>query len=106
MSTHFDYDVFISRSSKDKPAGRELSRRGRMKQDGLHVWLDEWEISPGDMIGLKISQGLERSRTLPWSCRTLISRRNGHSHFRQPDSLDECDGLFAAAWQKYETNCV
>lgn len=35
-----------------------------MKQDGLREWLDEWEIQPGDMIGLKISQGLERSRTL------------------------------------------
>jgi hypothetical protein len=62
MSTQFDYDVFISHSSKDKPVVRELANR--LKQDGLRVWLDEWEIQPGDMIGLKIQQGLERSRTL------------------------------------------
>lgn len=41
---------------------RELANR--LKQDRLRVWLDEWEIQPGDMIGLKIQQGLERSRTL------------------------------------------
>jgi hypothetical protein len=50
MSTQFDYDVFISHSSKDKPVVRELANR--LKQDGLRVWLDEWEIQPGDMIGL------------------------------------------------------
>lgn len=31
-----------------------------MKQDGLRVWLDEWEIQPGDLIGLRISQGRKR----------------------------------------------
>ncbi len=62
MNTQFTYDVFISHSSKDKPVVRELANR--LQQAGLRVWLDEWEIQPGDMIGLKISQGLERSRTL------------------------------------------
>ena len=58
----FAYDVFISHSSKDKPAVRELAQR--LKADGLRVWFDEWEIKPGDMIGLKIEQALEQSRTL------------------------------------------
>ena len=62
MSTHFKYDVFLSHSAKDKPVVRELANR--LKQDGLRVWLDEWEIQPSDMIGLKIQHGLERSRTL------------------------------------------
>jgi len=39
MSAHFDYDVFISHSSKDKPVVLELANR--LKQDGLRVWLDE-----------------------------------------------------------------
>jgi len=39
MSAHFDYDVFLSHSSKDKPVVRELANR--LKQDGLRVWLDE-----------------------------------------------------------------
>ena len=44
------------------PVEREPANR--LKADGLRVWLDEWEIKPGDLIGLKIEQGLERSRTL------------------------------------------
>lgn len=62
MAETFKYDVFISHSSKDKPAVRELAER--LKANGLRLWLDEWEIKPGDMIGLKVEQGLEQSRTL------------------------------------------
>jgi len=62
MSSDFTYDVFLSHSSKDKPVVRELAQR--LKADGLRVWFDEWEIEPGDPIGLKIEQGLEQSRAL------------------------------------------
>lgn len=62
MSETFEYDVLISHSSKDKPVVRELAER--LKRDGLRVWLDDWEIRPGDLIGLKIQHGLESSRTL------------------------------------------
>src|SRR5271165_1227080 len=58
----FAYDVFLSHSSKDKPAVRELAER--LKADGLRVWLDEWVIQPGDMIGLKVEEGLMQSRSL------------------------------------------
>ncbi len=58
----FEYDVFLSHSSHDKPVVRELAER--LKGDGLRVWLDDWVIQPGDMIGLKVEQGLESSRTL------------------------------------------
>ncbi len=61
MNEQFKYDVFISHSAKDKPAARELAER--LRKDGLRVWLDEWEIKPGDGILLKIQQGLEQSRT-------------------------------------------
>jgi len=62
MSSDFTYDVFLSYSSKDKPVVRELAER--LKADGLRVWFDEWEIEPGDMVSLKIEQGLEQSRAL------------------------------------------
>ncbi len=58
----FEYDVFISHSSRDKPAVRELAER--LKRDGLRVWLDEWEIGPGDSIFSKVEHGLEQSRVL------------------------------------------
>jgi TIR domain len=58
----FEYDVFISHSSKDKPVVRQLAER--LRGDGLRVWLDEWIIQPGDSIPLAIENGLEQSRTL------------------------------------------
>ena len=57
--SNFIYDVFISHSSKDKVAVRNLAER--LKSDGLKVWFDECEIKPGDLIPLKINKGLEQS---------------------------------------------
>jgi hypothetical protein len=39
------FDVFLSHNSKDKPVVRRLSKA--MKARGLRVWLDEWELVPG-----------------------------------------------------------
>ena len=58
----FEYDVFLSHSSKDKPIVRALAER--LRDDGLRVWLDEWVIQPEDMISLAIENDLEKSRTL------------------------------------------
>ena len=62
MGSEFEYDVFLSYSSKDKEKAHALAKR--LKQDGLRVWLDAWAIRPGDSIPLKIQQGLEQSRVL------------------------------------------
>jgi WD40 repeat protein len=62
MPPDLKYDVFLSHSSKDKPIVRELANY--LKDQGVRVWLDESEIQPGDLIGLKINEGLEQSRTL------------------------------------------
>ncbi len=62
MFDQFEYEVFLSHATADKPAVRELAER--MKGDGLRVWFDEWVIQPGDSIPLAIEQGLESSRTL------------------------------------------
>jgi len=60
--TPFAFDVFLSHSAKDKDTVRELAQR--LKDDGLRVWFDEWEIKPGDSIPVKIEEGLEHSRVL------------------------------------------
>jgi hypothetical protein len=62
MSTTFDYDVFLSYSTKDKEVVHDLAER--LKNDGVRVWLDVWVIQPGDSIPLKIQHGIEQSRTL------------------------------------------
>ena len=62
MPADFQYDVFLSHSSKDKQVVRDVAER--LRKDGLRVWFDEWEIRPGDSIPAKIEEGLERSRVL------------------------------------------
>ena len=69
MSDRFEYDIFLSHSSKDKPAVRKLATR--LRQDGVRVWFDEWNIEPGDSIPLKVEQGLEDSQAL-----VLVMSRN------------------------------
>ncbi len=48
--------IFLSHSSKDKELVRRLAND--LKQAGLEVWLDEWEIKVGDSITHKIDRGL------------------------------------------------
>ena len=62
MADAFQYDVFLSHSSKDKSVVRPLA--GRLREDGLKVWFDEWVLKPGDSIPAKIEEGLEHSRVL------------------------------------------
>jgi signal transduction histidine kinase len=52
----------MSHNSVDKLRVRKLAQR--LKQAGLRVWFDEWNIQPGDDIFLAIERGLEVSRTL------------------------------------------
>jgi DNA-directed RNA polymerase subunit RPC12/RpoP len=62
MRHSFPFDVFVSHNSKDKPRVRQLAER--LKQAGLRVWFDEWNILSGDIIALKVDEGLEQSRVL------------------------------------------
>jgi small GTP-binding protein len=62
MADEFKYDVFLSHSSKDKEVVRAIAEQ--LRADGLCVWLDDWEIRPGDSIPAKVEEGLEHSRVL------------------------------------------
>lgn len=62
MSGEFKYDVFLSHNANDKPQVRRLAER--LEAAGLRVWLDESVIKPGDIIALKVDEGLEQSRVL------------------------------------------
>lgn len=62
MPVLFKFDIFLSYSSQDRTAVRRLARR--LKADGLRIWFDEWEVSPGDLITQRIEEGLDASRTL------------------------------------------
>jgi hypothetical protein len=58
----FAFDVFLSHNHADKPRVRRLAER--LRAAGLRVWFDEWVIRPGDIIALKVDEGLEPSRVL------------------------------------------
>ena len=64
----FLYDVFLSHNHADKPRVRRLAERlkaaGVQMEAGLRLWLDEWVIQAGDIIALKVDEGLEQSRVL------------------------------------------
>lgn len=54
--------VFISYSSKDKAFVEKLS--SRLVENHIGVWLDKWEMKPGDSLIDKIQKGLEDSSYL------------------------------------------
>lgn len=55
------YDVFISHASEDKDdVVRPLAHA--LRDAGLSVWYDEFELKIGDSLRKKIDQGLARSR--------------------------------------------
>jgi hypothetical protein len=56
------HDVFMSHDSLDKEVVRDLAIR--LRDRGLRVWFDEWEVRIGDSIPSKIAAGLEGSRVL------------------------------------------
>jgi hypothetical protein len=72
--TEFKYDVFLSHSSRDKDAVRDIANR--LKSDGVRVWFAPWEINSDAPLALegegsgvrvkaeKIEDGLEHSRVL------------------------------------------
>lgn len=62
MDDTFQYDVFLSYNKADKLQVRRLAVR--LKAVGVRVWLDEWVIQAGDIIALKVDEGLEQSRVL------------------------------------------
>ncbi len=50
--------LFMSHNHRDKPRVRVLSRQ--LQLAGADVWLDEWQMRPGDSIPLKVNEGLEK----------------------------------------------
>ena len=59
--TIIDYDVFISHASEDKDeVVRPLAYA--LKEEGLKVWYDEFELKIGDSLRRKIDMGLARSK--------------------------------------------
>ena len=74
---HFNYDVFLSHSAKDKQVVRAVAER--LREAGLRLWFDEWVLKPGDSLSSgerarvrasQIEEGLEHSSAVPLAHRT------------------------------------
>ena len=57
-----NFDVFLSHSAKDREFVSSLATD--LMEAGLHVWLDQWNIRPGDSFAEAIDQALKQSRFL------------------------------------------
>ena len=61
IDTNKEYDVFISHASEDKESVvRPLTIA--LKNKGINVWYDEFELKIGDSLRRKIDQGLSKSK--------------------------------------------
>lgn len=83
-----DFDVFISHASEDKDeVVRPLAEA--LRQGGLDVWYDEFELRIGDSLRRKIDSGLARSRFGVVVC--------SQDFFRKGWTNYELDGLVTRA---------
>ena len=106
--------VFISHAGEDKTFVREFSTR--LKEKGVDVWFDEWEILPGDkLIGKIFEEGIghcdafiivlsKTSVGKPWVVEELdaaLVRRINQGIKIIPVRIDKCEvpvALQATAW--------
>lgn len=58
----FEFDVFLSHNSKDKPAVEELARLLRDEYQ-IKSWLDKWNLVPGDSWQQAIEEALDQCQT-------------------------------------------
>jgi hypothetical protein len=80
------WDVFISHASEDKESAA-LPLALALRQAGVHVWLDRFELKLGDSLREKIDEGLANSRYGV----VILSPR----FFSKKWTRAELDGLFA-----------
>lgn len=57
-----EYDVFLSHASEDIAWCEHLAER--LRNEGVRVWFDRWELQPGDHLLVRLNEGLEQSRKM------------------------------------------
>lgn len=58
----YSYDVFLSHASEDVEWCKLFAER--LRNDGVRVWFDYWEINPGDLFLARLNDGLKNSRKM------------------------------------------
>lgn len=57
-----EYDVFLSHASEDTAWCEKLSER--LRDAGVRVWFDKWELRPGHHVSNQINKAIQRSRKM------------------------------------------
>jgi hypothetical protein len=58
----FAYDVFLSHASEDTAWCERLAER--LRNEGVRVWFDKWELHPGDHLLARVNEALQTSRKM------------------------------------------
>lgn len=61
-SGHYSFDVFLSHASEDMTWCGMLAER--LRNHGVRVWFDQWELKPGDHLLKRVNEGIARSRKM------------------------------------------
>ncbi|NUP66099.1 MAG: tetratricopeptide repeat protein [Nonomuraea sp.] len=69
MAEGFQYDVFVSYAHVDATWVTDLA--GNLERLGLRVWLDRWELVPGQLVATRLQEGLARAASVV----AVVSRR-------------------------------
>jgi hypothetical protein len=62
MPGDIEYDVFLSHASEDSEWCETLAQR--LRDEGVRVWFDKWELQPGDHLLARLNEGIEKSRKM------------------------------------------
>src|SRR5437868_7944111 len=88
---HPRYDVFLSHASEDQAWCERLAER--LRDEGIRVWVDFWEVQPGDHLEARINEGLERSRKLVAVFSKSYFREHKHWTLAESYSRQHADAL-------------
>jgi hypothetical protein len=80
------FDVFLSHNSRNKPVVVELATR--LRERGLHVWLDAWELVPGRPWQQAIEEVIESVASA-----AVLVGEDGLGPWEEPEMracLDQC----------------
>ncbi len=58
----FTYDVFLSHASEDAAWCESLPER--LRNHGVRVWFDKWELQAGDHVLSRLNEAIEQSRKM------------------------------------------
>jgi tetratricopeptide (TPR) repeat protein len=72
----YNFDVFLSHSSQDKPVVRQVAEALRAR--GLNVWFDEWNLTPGRRWISELEQAVATTKVV-----IVLVGKHGYGHWEQ-----------------------